>query len=70
MSTLSVKQEMADEIGYVCPDNYNASRLLFDNLDEGRGSKVAVYSDAGSWTYDQLASDANKIANTLQSLGR
>jgi benzoate-CoA ligase family protein len=64
-----VKQEMADEIGYTCPDVYNASRLLFDNLKRGRGSKVAVYSDAGNRTFEQLAKEANQVGNMLLQFG-
>lgn len=69
MSQVSIKQKMADEIGYSCPDIYNASRLLFDNISQREGSKVAVYSDAGNRTYDQLAAEANQIGNMLLQFG-
>ena len=30
------------EIGFSVPDGYNASDILFDNLDAGRGDRPAV----------------------------
>lgn len=57
------------EIGFSVPDNYNASSLLFDNLERGRAEKVAVYSDRGNRTYGELAEDACRFGNGLLALG-
>ena len=57
------------EIGFSVPDNYNASSLLFDNLERGRAEKIAVYSDRGNRTYGELAEDANRFGNGLLALG-
>jgi acetyl-CoA synthetase len=60
---------MADEIGYRCPQRYNASRLLFDNLQQGRAGRIAVYSDQGKLSYAELAAEANRIGNGLLDQG-
>lgn len=39
--------------------------LCDDAVVEGHGDRVAVYSDAGTWTYAQLLERANRIANVL-----
>ncbi len=52
------------------PRDYNAAHdLLERNLKAGRGSKIAVIDDAGSYTYQDLAHRANRFANALQDLG-
>lgn len=57
------------EIGFTVPETYNASSLLFDNLDLGRADKIAVYSDRGNRTYGELALDAARFGNGLLALG-
>ncbi|MGI9415703.1 MAG: benzoate-CoA ligase family protein [Hyphomicrobiales bacterium] len=48
---------------------YNAATDMIDrNVDEGRGGKLAVIDDAGSYTYGDLAARVNRAANALQSL--
>lgn len=38
----------AREIGFAVPQQYNASRVLFDNLAKDRGDKLALIGPAGS----------------------
>ena len=62
-------QALGDEIGFDCPWRYNASRLLFDNFESGRGEAPAVIADSGTWSYAELCAEANRVGNTLQSFG-
>lgn len=57
------------EIGFSVPEIYNASELLYKNLDEGRGGKVAIYADTGNSTYAELCARASQTGNALRSLG-
>ena len=57
------------EIGFAIPERYNASEILFRNLDAGRADKVAVYSVEGNTTYGELCVKAAKAGNALKSLG-
>ncbi|MBF9234865.1 benzoate-CoA ligase family protein [Microvirga alba] len=59
----------AREIGFRIPERYNASRLLFDNLDKGRGERLAVTGPAGERTYAELCSEASQFGHALLSLG-
>jgi benzoate-CoA ligase family protein len=61
--------EAAAEINFTIPAHYNASALLFDNLDRGRGSHLAVTGPGGSRTYEQLCGDAARYGLTLLDLG-
>ncbi len=48
------------------PDRINCGRVLLDDaLAEGHGSRVAIHSEEGIWTYDALAAQTNRIANVL-----
>ncbi|MGB8339348.1 MAG: benzoate-CoA ligase family protein [Burkholderiales bacterium] len=52
------------------PRAYNAAYdLLERNLRAGRGDKIAVIDDTGSYTYRDIAHRANRFANALQNLG-
>jgi benzoate-CoA ligase len=53
------------------PDGcYNAALDLLDrNLAEGRGERVAVIDDAGSYSYAALTERANRFANAIEGLG-
>jgi len=62
-------QALCDEIGFDCPWRYNAARLLFDNIDGGRGEALAVIADSGAWTYAALGAEANRIGNALLARG-
>jgi benzoate-CoA ligase family protein len=57
------------EIGFVVPERYNASAILFDNLAAGRASRVAVTGPAGTRTYAELCADAARFGHALLSLG-
>lgn len=50
-------------------DRYNASSILDDNLEAGRGDKVAIYIGDETYTYAQLAAMANRTGNALRGLG-
>ena len=48
------------------PARTNCGVVLCDDaVSEGHGERVAIYSDAGHWTYAQLLDKANRIANVL-----
>jgi benzoate-CoA ligase family protein len=57
------------EIGFDVPQRYNASAILFDNLAQGRGARVAVTGPAGTRTYAELCEDAARYGNALAGLG-
>jgi acyl-coenzyme A synthetase/AMP-(fatty) acid ligase len=61
--------EAAAEIGFMVAERYNASALLFDNLDRTRGPHLAVTGPSGSRTYAELCSDAARYGLTLLDLG-
>ncbi|MGB0383945.1 MAG: benzoate-CoA ligase family protein [Ardenticatenaceae bacterium] len=50
------------------PEEYNASEVLFHNLEVGRGDKVALYYRDQEVTYAQLAEQANRVGNLLRGL--
>jgi benzoate-CoA ligase len=52
------------------PYPYNAAADLIErNLAAGRGAKIAVHDDQGSYTYDELAARVNRFAGALTALG-
>lgn len=59
----------AKEIGFSVPERYNASAILYHNLDAGRRNKVAVYAPSGNRTYGELCDQASRFGNALRSLG-
>jgi benzoate-CoA ligase family protein len=59
----------AREIGFTLPERYNASFILFDNLDRGRGDAVAVTGPAGTLTYGQLCAEASRFGGLLRMSG-
>ncbi|SFU16889.1 benzoate-CoA ligase family protein [Mesorhizobium sp. YR577] len=59
----------AAEIGFSVPERYNASAILFDNLERGRGHHPAVIGPAGSRTYAELCADACRFGNALLDAG-
>ncbi|MCP4329374.1 MAG: benzoate-CoA ligase family protein [Alphaproteobacteria bacterium] len=59
----------AAEIGFSVPDRYNASEILFRNLETGRGDKIAIYGATGDWTYRQLCEQAARFGNGFRELG-
>jgi acetyl-CoA synthetase len=59
----------AREIGFAVPQIYNASRILFDNLTDGRGHRPALIGPAGTLTYAELCAQAARWGHGFQSLG-
>lgn len=57
------------EIGFSIPQRYNASRILFDNLEAGRAGKTAIYCRSGNATYGELAGSASRFGNALLGSG-
>src|SRR6266566_2546313 len=54
----------------VIPDQFNAATAFLDrNLEEGRGSKTAIYFEGNSYTYAQIVELANRVGNSLLDLG-
>ncbi len=48
------------------PERMNCGvSLLDDAVAEGHGSRVALYSESGNWTYIELLERTNQIANVL-----
>lgn len=59
----------AREIGFAIPDQYNASRILFDNLARGNGGRPALTGPAGTRSYAELCAEAAQWGNGFLSLG-
>jgi benzoate-CoA ligase family protein len=59
----------AREIGFSIPATYNASRVLFDNLDRGYGDRLALTGPLGNVTYAELGAEASRWGHCLISLG-
>jgi benzoate-CoA ligase family protein len=57
------------EIGFAIPQQYNASRILFDNLSKGRAESLALTGPAGTRSYGELCAEASRWGHGLQSLG-
>ncbi len=54
----------------VVPDQFNAATAFLDrHVTEGRGAKVAIYSEGVTYTYAQIAELANRVGNGLLTLG-
>ena len=68
MIDLPTKRSLAQDIGFSLPAHYNASRLLWDNLDQN-AQRLAILSDQGTFTYRQLVSQAGRIGHALCSAG-
>jgi benzoate-CoA ligase family protein len=59
----------AREIEFRIPDRYNASSILFDNLEAGRGDKVAVVCEGRPTSYGDLCATASRVGHGLNALG-
>jgi benzoate-CoA ligase family protein len=59
----------AREIGFSIPAVYNASRVLFDNLDKEYGDRLALTGPLGAVRYAELCSEASRWGHGLISLG-
>ncbi len=60
---------MSHDIGFAVAARYNASEILFDNLNSGRGGKTAIFADGGNATYDELCGLACQVGNALNGQG-
>jgi len=59
----------AREIGFTVPPTYNASRILFDNLEKGRGDRMALTGPLGTRSYAELCVEACRWGRGFVSLG-
>jgi acetyl-CoA synthetase len=59
----------AREIGFAIPTQYNASRILYDNLANGHGDRPALIGPAGTRSYAELCAEASQWGHGLQALG-
>jgi benzoate-CoA ligase family protein len=59
----------AKEIGFAIPQTYNASRILFDNLDKGHGNRLALTGPLGTRSYAELCADVSRWGHGFISLG-
>ena len=51
-------------------DLFNAADYFLDrNIRQGRGHKVAVYTEHRNYTYNDIQKMSNKTANGLRGLG-
>ncbi len=51
------------------PKTYNASEVLFHNLEAGRGDRVALHYREQQISYAQLAKQADRVGAGLRALG-
>ena len=52
------------------PDFFNATDFFIDrNIRQGRGHKVAIYTDYRDYTYNDIQKMVNKTANGMRDLG-
>src|ERR1044072_8736762 len=52
------------------PERFNmADYFLYDNLEEGRESKVCLYFKDQTYTYGDAARMSNRVGNALRELG-
>jgi benzoate-CoA ligase family protein len=59
----------AREIGFAMAERYNASRILFDNLAQGRGDRLALTGPGGTRSYAELCAEASRWGHGFLSLG-
>jgi benzoate-CoA ligase family protein len=59
----------AREISFSISTIYNASRILFDNLDKGNGDRLALTGPLGAVSYAELCAEASRWGHGLISLG-
>lgn len=59
----------AREIGFSVPERYNASAILFDNLDRGRADRPAVMSGDVVLSYGALCALAAAAGNAFAAAG-
>src|SRR4029077_6141591 len=59
----------AQEIGFEVPAIYNASRILFDNLNKGWGDRPALVGPSGTRSYTELCVEASQWGQGFTSRG-
>lgn len=59
----------AKEIGFSIPERYNCARILWDNLEAGRGGKAAVLCGERRVSYEALCAMAARAGNGLAGFG-
>ena len=59
----------ACEISFAVPETYNASEILYANLEAGRGARTAVLAGDQSLTYQELCDLAGRAGNALTACG-
>ncbi|MGE0256544.1 MAG: benzoate-CoA ligase family protein [Alphaproteobacteria bacterium] len=59
----------AREIGFAVPERYNASAILFDNLERGFGARPALHHAGGTVTYIELCAEAARAGRALAAEG-
>ncbi|HEY5638078.1 MAG TPA: benzoate-CoA ligase family protein, partial [Burkholderiales bacterium] len=59
----------AKEIGFSIPERYNCARILWDNLEAGRGAKAAVLCGDRRVSYEALCAMAARAGNGLAGFG-
>src|SRR5260370_40875802 len=59
----------AKEIGFTIPEQYNASRILFDHLRKGHGDRLALTGPLGTRSYAELCTEASRWGHGFVSLG-
>jgi benzoate-CoA ligase family protein len=59
----------AREIGFTIAGRYNAGRILFDNLAQGRGDRPALIGPGGTRSYAELCAEASRWGHGFLSLG-
>ena len=70
MPELSIADHSVTPPRVTIPRAYNAAHdLLERNLCAGRGDKLAVIDDAGSYTYAELAQRVDRFAHALMDMG-
>ena len=57
-----------DDFRFDLPSSYNASAILFDNLEAGRGGKVAIRCGDATVSYGDICDVAARVGNGLRDL--
>jgi len=58
-------KNLCRQVGFELPNQYNSSRLLWENLPKN-ADRAAVIHDSATWTYAQLVDEASRIGNHLK----
>jgi benzoate-CoA ligase family protein len=57
-------------VGPTFPERFNMARYFLDErVEEGRGDRVAIVDDRGSYTYRDVQALANRVGNALRAAG-